>query len=177
MLNVHVSLSALNLAQVGGSERSDVTVVMLLFGVGAVLFGAYFLRRVGTAQWRGEYTKTSDFWGRVWGPRWGKAAKAVYPYAFVGILSLGPMLIFGYIEQVTTGAISDVFNVLSEVSVALFFVAAALFFSILMVNRPRFLVPPHARDFHGLFGDWVISGVKRLRHSAKHEARDRDSSD
>lgn len=111
--------------------------------------------------WRGEYKKVGEQLG-ILSPRWARMGQAIYPFVWFLGLTLGPALVSGYIEQVTNGAIETFAAVLVNVFVGLMFLTASLCALIVLFNRPRFLIPPHGRNFNGLFGDWVVTVWRRI---------------
>jgi hypothetical protein len=89
------------------------------------------------------------------GPRWLKSFKSSMlvgiPGAPAALITLGSV----YVNDTILGARGINLDWLISIFVAVFLTVGFLTFSIMLFNRPRFLVPPYLRDYRGFFGDWL----------------------
>lgn len=142
---------------------------LLLGGLVMLAIGAWGVSRT-RAFWSGRLRNVGATW-RVFGPEWGHVGQSLTPYAFyVGSL-LGLSVTVGYVADSTTGSASSLASMIMEILIALALVGALGIVSIILFNRPRFLVPPYAREFPGIVAYWS----RRIRTGSRSN-RDKDSS-
>lgn len=148
------------LAAAEGSGQEEADIVILLAGVGFLITGSWGIWRWGQF-WRGERKKTGAVLG-VLGPRWGKLGQAIYPFGLAVGIPIGLTIIAFYAAERASEQAQQFAEVVSEVLTVVLMVTFVVLFSIVLFNRPRFLIPPHGRDFHGLAGDWMLTIFRRL---------------
>lgn len=115
------------------------TVVVIAIGVFILVFWREF--------WSGRRIVPA---GRLYGERGELVGRSIYPYVGVPALAFGLCLLVGVVIGATTGAVEGTAAPIAlVVTVVLVLVTWALLLTIVLFNRPRRLVPPHARDFDG----------------------------
>jgi hypothetical protein len=147
--------------------------------IGLVLAGVFMgsISLIGLVKWRaiwrGEYREKFERRYASFGPRWVKAILAIYPFMAVPGLLVGVWVWAIYAEASFTGALSQVAAVLMYALAIAIFICMTLVASIFLINWPKSLIPPHSRDFHGLFGDWIV--VRRERSVDGKKGRSREN--
>lgn len=118
--------------------------------------------------WRREIVdRRMRHFSKVMGVRWERAFYSIWPVVSVSILLLGAFVLLGQLLPSPNASAPD-HPLFVAVGVA-WFVSGGLVITILLFNRPRSLVPPHARGFYGLWGDHFRMGWRRFR--ARRQAR------
>ncbi|TDC56921.1 hypothetical protein E1212_00205 [Jiangella ureilytica] len=84
--------------------------------------------------------------------------ESIHPYAGIPILSLGVMLLVIGVTASVSGPVSDVLWAITSLVMLATAVSWGLLATIALFNRPKSLVPPHARDSNGYLGDLGTGG-------------------
>ena len=120
-----------------------------VWGLAVLGGGLWASVRLGPAVWRGEHRERLHDTFAPMGTRLGRSFESLVPCAFGGCAYVGLMLVALQLAGPADGETNGLSIVLS---VGLLLVVAATF-GILLLDRPKVLVPPHLRDGHsGLLG-------------------------
>lgn len=163
-------------ALTGADEGEEVRLGLyfFFFGLALLAFGLWLIVR-WPRFWRGEYKKVGAQLA-IFGPRWGRVGLSLYPAVSILPIAVGCMMITGYLSEALSGTLQRYAEFAVNVFVGFVLASLPLYALLILFNRPRFLIPPYARDFHGLFGDWVITVYRRLRKKPALESPVRNAS-
>jgi hypothetical protein len=97
------------------------------------------------------------------GTGWPGVAQAVYPYTFVPMLFMGIMIMAGYVMEKSSGRLETMAHLAGTVASVPAIVGSALLVSIALFGWPKSLIPPSARMFRGLCGEWLHRNLSRSK--------------
>lgn len=135
------------------------------FGTGTVV-GAIVTLVIGVAtlmMWRPFWVGDKAVPTGLFGDRGARVIKAIYPYVAIPSLCFAVALLLMGVAANTSGDIAEAASVAAGVAFGLLILSFVVLGAIVLFNRPRFLVPPHARDFDGYLGDVLKGRAKRGR--------------
>ena len=80
------------------------------------------------------------------------------------MLGFGVMILAASVEEKSSGQLGNLAGVVMYLFGLPGIVSSVFLFSIALFGWPKFIIPPSARRFRGLWGDWLsrkISGSRR----------------
>lgn len=99
----------------------------------------------------------------VYGTRAARAMGSTYPFVFVLMIGFGLALTVLSLGDLNADAFGRLASALQPVFFVLLAILVLLLVTMILFNRPQFLVPPHARDSGGFIGDVMRNAIERRK--------------